>query len=67
MMSIWKWCHSKRQLKKHLPMFYSFKLCRRDFHNRSRKKKMSSLYEVDVQTKHAQSEKHFFNSTKRNI
>ena len=34
-------------------------------HNRSPKETILSLYQVDVQTKHAQNEKHF-NSTKRN-
>ena len=35
-------------------------------HDGSRKKSILSLYQVDVQTKHAQNEKHL-NSTKRNI
>ena len=66
-MSIWKLCHLKCQLKNHFPTFYALKLCRRYLHNRSRKKTILSLYEVDVQTKHAQNEKRFFNSIKRNI
>ena len=48
----------KMPFEKHFPMFHSFKLCRRYLHNRSREKKKMSLYQVDVQTKHAQNEKH---------
>ena len=47
-------------------MFCSFKLCRRYLHNRFRKKTILSLYQIDVQPKHAQNEKHF-NSAKRII
>ena len=47
-------------------IFDSFKLCRRYLHNRSPQKAFFSLYQVDVQTKHAQNEK-LFNSTKRNL
>ena len=48
-------------------MFISSKLCGRFLHNRSRKKTILRLYQVDVQIKHTQNEKHFFNSTKRYI
>ena len=47
-------------------MFHLFKLYICYLHNRSRKRPILDLYQVDVHTKHAQNEKHF-NSTKRNI